>query len=85
MIRRLAISLGAASLALSMATTTAFAGQPSQNCDNFALQPAGFSSGGFATAEGVYANLEAQGGIASGNGHVVSQYDVACEQVTLHH
>jgi hypothetical protein len=35
--------------------------------------PAGFATGGFANAESHYAN---------GSGHNVSQYDVACFQVT---
>lgn len=91
MIRRLAIGLGAAGLALSMATTTALAanpagsGQPSVSCDDVPLAPSGFSTGGFAVAEARYANPDATGGLASGNATVVSQYDVACYQVSLHH
>jgi hypothetical protein len=91
MIRRLAISIGAATLALTMATATALAGnpaghgQPSVSCDDATIQPAGFSSGGFANAEELYANPGSTGGVVSGNGHVVSQYDVACYQVSLHH
>ena len=92
MIRRLAISLGAATLAVSMATATALAGnpsgtgQPSTSCDFVALAPAGFSSGGFLNhAEAHYANPGSQGSVSSGNLHVVSQYDVACYQVSLHH
>jgi len=91
MLRRLTLGLGAATLALSMATGTAFAGnpagtgQPSVSCDDFQPGPAGFSTAGFANAESHYANPDAQGGLSSGNSHVVSQYDVACEQVSLHH
>jgi hypothetical protein len=91
MIRRLVISLGAATLALSMATATALAGnpagtgQPSVSCDDATIQPAGFSTGGFANAEELYANPDSTGGVASGNLSVVSQYDVACYQVSLHH
>ena len=50
-------------------------GQPSQECGDVGAtsEPAGFGTSGFATAEGVYAN---------GSGHNVSQYDVACFQVT---
>ena len=38
--------------------------------------PNGFGTGGFTNAEGVYANMQ------NGNQHVVSQYDVACYQLT---
>jgi hypothetical protein len=31
----------------------------------------------------VYANPTSQGGISSGNSHVVAQYDVACFQQTM--
>ena len=90
MLRRLTLGLGAATLALSMAAGTALAGnpsgtgQPSVSCDDFQPGPAGFDTGGFATAEAVYANPDAQGGTSSGNWHVVSQYDVACYQVSTH-
>jgi len=32
---------------------------------------------------GVYANPDSRGGTASGNSHVVAQYDVACFQQAL--
>ena len=91
MLRRLSLAIGGATLALSMAATTTLAGnpagtgQPSVSCDDATIQPAGFSTGGFATAEERYANPGSQGGLSSGNWHVVSQYDVACYQVDLHH
>lgn len=91
MIRRVTIGLGAAILALSMAATTAFAGnpsgtaQPSVSCDDFTNGPSGFDTAGFANAESHYANPDAQGGTSSGNWHVVSQYDVACYHHTLNH
>jgi len=78
------MAIGAASLVLSMAATTTLAAQPSVSCDDNPIQPAGFSTGGFATAEARYANPDSQGGTASGNWHVVSQYDVACYQLTHH-
>jgi hypothetical protein len=37
----------------------------------------------FGTAGAVYANPGSQGGISSGNSHVVSQYDVACFQQSV--
>jgi hypothetical protein len=85
MLRRLSLAIGAASLALSMAATGALAGQPSVSCDDVSLAPAGFSMGGFATAEAVYANPDSRGGTVSGNLRVVSQYDVACIQFSAHH
>jgi ABC-type transport system substrate-binding protein len=93
MLRRLTLAFGAASLALSMAATMAVAGnpagtgQPSVECgdeDATTLAP-GFNTAGFAHAEDVYANDDSTGGLASGNWHVVSQYDVACYQITIHH
>ncbi|HLX36064.1 MAG TPA: hypothetical protein VKR30_12585 [Candidatus Limnocylindrales bacterium] len=96
MVRRITIALGTATLALSLAAGTAFAagnpngtGQPSQDCSVESSSPAGFNTAGFAHAGTVYANpadTGSQGGIASGNNvHVVSQYDVACYQVSQTH
>jgi hypothetical protein len=59
-------------------------GQPNASCEEQAMSPNGFASGGFATADLHYAG----NGIHSLNAasdHAVSQYDVACYQVTLHH
>ena len=79
----------AAVLTLS-ATGGAFAGnpsgsgQPNASCETSALKPPGFNSGGFANADLHYAG----NGIHSLNansGHAVSQYDVACFQISLHH
>lgn len=66
-------------------------GQPNQTC----LSPSALSEPGHAgtargsafnenggIAGGVYANPDAQGGLSSGNPHVVTQYDVACFQVS---
>src|SRR5262245_61759952 len=61
-------------------------GQPSQEASEVAAdKPPGFSSGGFAKAELVYANPGSQGGKSSDNSHVVSQYDVAGFQWCQHH
>lgn len=46
---------------------------------NATSQPAGFSTTGFATAEGVYAN---PGTTPSPSTHPVSEYDIACYQQT---
>lgn len=70
--------------------TSGSTGQPSQSCQ--ATNPPAFpgntgSSPGSAfngTANAIYANPNTQGGISSGNSHVVAQYDVACFQQTQH-
>lgn len=92
MIRRVLIGLSAGTLAVAMSAATVLAGnpsgtgQPSAGCGdpNATVMPAGFSTGGFANAEAVYANPGSRGGLQSGNVHVVAQYDVACYQLTLH-
>jgi hypothetical protein len=63
-------------------------GQPTQSCSVTMVMPgnsvsargSAFNPTGVAGA--VYANPGSQGGISSGNTHVVSQYDVACFQQT---
>ena len=92
MLRRVILGTAAAALALTLSTSIAFAGnpsgtgQPSTSCDNpGAIAPNGFGTDGFANAESHYANPDSQGGTSSGNWHVVSQYDVACYQLGLHH
>jgi hypothetical protein len=78
-LRRIALGLGAASLALSMSAGITLASQPGAECDSGTVTPHGFTVDGFAiTADGHYANLLSTGGVQSGNGHVVSQYDIAC-------
>jgi hypothetical protein len=65
-------------------------GQPNQSCQD--TTPPAFpgntgSSPGSAfngSAGNVYANPTSQGGLSSGNQHVVAQYDVACFQQTQH-
>jgi hypothetical protein len=94
MLRRALLGVGAATLALSMSATIAFAGnpapggtgQPSVSCgDVVPVSPNGFLTTGFAAAALLYANPGSTGGVASGNNiHVVAQYDVACIQLSLH-
>jgi hypothetical protein len=56
------------------------------DCSQTATQPNGFNTGGFANAGSVYANpAPAQSGVSSGNGHAVSEYDIACYQVSQSH
>ena len=65
-----------------MSATVTLAGQPNVDCDDGTLTH-GFTVDGFAiTADGHYANLDSTGGFQSGNGHVVSQYDIACFRPT---
>src|SRR6266571_3358842 len=69
-------------------TGTGTTGQPSQSCQNFfpvnGLQPSGFNTNGFNnTATSVYAG-SGQTTNTPANGAAVSQYDVACFQVSSH-
>jgi len=60
-------------------------GQPSQSCQAEPTGPPGITStsNGFATtAVNVYAGSPGTPSLANGNGHAVSQYDVACFQVS---
>ena len=64
------------------ATSTGTQGQPNQDCEsllaNGGSEPPGFTTAGFANAQGVYAHMQ------NGNTHAVSQYDVACFQHSSH-
>ena len=51
-------------------------GQPSQSCEEQPTGPSGFNTSGFAHAQTVYANVDGT--------HRVSQYDVACYQLSQH-
>ena len=92
MVHRVVRGFGIAALGLLLSASVALAGnpagtgQPSAGCcdEDATVMPHGFTTGGFANAEEHYANEPSTGGVASGNGHVVSQYDVACYQLTLH-
>jgi hypothetical protein len=62
-------------------------GQPGAECGdpNASQEPAGFSTGGFANAEERYAGSDGTPSAINGGSHAVSQYDVACFQVTSSH
>jgi hypothetical protein len=87
----LAATLGAA-LALSVASgalaggNPSGTGQPDAECgeENATMEPHGFTTGGFAHAELLYAGSE-DSRSNSDNEHAVSQYDVACFQITSNH
>ena len=75
------------SAGVALAGNPAGTGQPSQSCQAEPTGPTGLLSttNGFATrAVVVYAGSTGSGSLASGNGHAVSQYDVACYQVSQH-
>ena len=63
-------------------------GQPSQSCQSEPTGPAGLLSttNGFArVAVKVYAGSPGTPSLANGNAHAVSQYDVACFEVSSSH
>ena len=62
-------------------------GQPGAECGepDASVEPAGFFTDGFARAEAVYAGSEGTPSAANGSAQAVSQYDVACFQVTSNH
>jgi hypothetical protein len=81
-------------LILSIGSVTAGAGnpagtdQPGAECgeEGAELEPAGFLTEGFATAEARYAGSEGTPSLANANSsHAVSQYDIACVHYTASH
>ncbi|HZC72772.1 MAG TPA: hypothetical protein VE442_18890 [Jatrophihabitans sp.] len=92
--KRIAIVMGTV-LASSMlvaapagaAPNPAGTGQPGAECGaaGATSMPAGFSTDGFANAEAHYAGSDGTPSLNSGNDHAVSQYDIACYQVTQAH
>ena len=80
--------LAVAALALgvtpALANPTGTRGQPNQSCEDQSSAPPGFSSGGFANAETHYAG-EGPGSANANSPNAVSQYDVACFQVSQSH
>lgn len=58
-------------------------GQPGASCEDPGMsEPAGFMTDGFANAAAHYAGSDGTASLHSGNTHAVSQYDVACYQIT---
>jgi hypothetical protein len=74
-----ALPVAGASAAFAAANPSGH-GQPNQSCEEQPSGPAGFSSPGFAKAELVYAGGD--NSHSADNVHAVSQYDVACFQVS---
>ena len=77
----LALSGGPAAFAAPNPSGT---GQPGAECGDPGATdaPAGFGTLGFANAEQQYAGSDGTPSLANGSSHAVSQYDVACYQVT---
>jgi hypothetical protein len=67
----------------AIAANPSGSGQPNQSCEEQPSGPAGFDSGGFATAEEHYAGEGGQS-LNANSDSAVSQYDVACFQVSQH-
>ena len=83
--RLVGVILGTA-LALAFAGST-IAGQPGAECGDPGAEqmPHGFTTAGFANAETHYAGSDGTASLLHANSdHAVSQYDVACLQVTTH-
>jgi hypothetical protein len=70
--------------AAALAGNPSGTGQPNASCEDSTLQPNGFGSGGFANADLHYAGNGAPS-LNANSDHAVSQYDVACYQISLHH
>ena len=83
--RLFAVLIGAIALG-AVAPSVATAGQPSQDCANFATssEPPGFQTPGFTSATGVYAATTGTHSAVAGNPSTVSQYDVACFEKSTH-
>jgi len=90
MLKRSLISLaGSVTLTVALAGVAAAAspgggGQPGAECGSAGATsaPAGFATGGFANAEVRYAGSEDTPSLNAKSASAVSQYDVACFQVT---
>jgi hypothetical protein len=83
-IKKAIVGAAVAATMLLIPVGTASAGQPGAECGatGATSEPAGFGSGGFATAETHYAGSDGTHSLVSGNDHAVSQYDIACVNVT---
>lgn len=80
----LALGLIVGSAGAAFAGNPSGHGQPNASCEDSRLEPPGFGTVGFAKADLHYAG----NGVHSLNANspnAVSQYDVACYQISLHH
>jgi hypothetical protein len=87
MLRRAFGAIGATAILFSLSAGMVLAGQPGAECGDpgATLSPPGFDSPGFAKAETHYAGSDGTHSLVSGNGHAVSQYDIACVHYTAAH
>ncbi len=73
----------ASGMQVSAAANPSGTGQPSASCEDSSMMPAGFGTDGFANAETRYAGSDGTpSAMHAQSSHAVSQYDVACYQVT---
>jgi hypothetical protein len=93
MLRQTLAAIGATIAILGLSASIAFAGnpagtgQPGAECgeEGATTEPAGFLTDGFAIAEARYAGSDGTPSLENANSdHAVSQYDVACFQITQH-
>jgi hypothetical protein len=70
--------------AVRAARNPAGTGQPGASCgsDNALTEPKGFGTAGFANAESKYAGSDGTPSLEHGSSQAVSQYDVACYQLS---
>ncbi len=80
----LALGMVVGAAGVAFAGNPSGSGQPNASCEDSTLQPNGFSSGGFATADLQYAG-NGDPSLNANSDTAVSQYDVACYQISLHH
>ena len=94
MLRRSLIAIATGTLLLGLTVSTVLAGnpsgtgQPSASCGSAGaeMMPAGFNTAGFANAAARYAGSDGTPSLAHAQSSTaVSQYDVACYQITQHH
>jgi hypothetical protein len=71
-------------LALVPGSAALASGQPGASCGSAGAtsSPAGFNTAGFVYAGTQYAGSKGTHSLVSGNAHAVSQYDIACVNVT---
>jgi hypothetical protein len=77
------IALGGTGIALASPSPNG-PGQPSLDCADVSSSPQGFQTPGFANAEAHYAGSDGTHSLNGNTLHAVSQYDVACFQVSSH-
>ncbi len=73
--------MGLASTGLALAANPGTTGQPNHSCEEQTTSLAGFTTDGFVNAQSVYAG-SGSGSSHAGSPTAVSQYDVACFQLS---